>query len=370
MEMNMDLERLRALDLDTPTLLLERSAITANVEAMAAFAARHGVGLRPHAKTHKSADIARLQIDAGALGVCCAKLGEAEALADAGIHRLLVSSPMVGRHKLARLALLAARVEDLMVVVDDLGALEALEAAVAGRGRPLDCLVDLDVGLARTGRADAEAATALARRIAASPVLRYRGVQAYAGQIQHLHGGSERQRAAAAVNDRLAAMVAALAAAGLPPEIVSGSGTGTFAVDATGGVFTELQVGSYVFMDDDYGALEEVPVDAPRFVRSAFVLTQVVSRPAADIATIDAGSKSLSFDGPLPSIQAPAGLVYARAGDEFGKAVGAEPPALGEHVLLGLPHCDPTVNLFDAYVVVADGKVVDRWPVTARGRAD
>jgi D-serine deaminase-like pyridoxal phosphate-dependent protein len=311
-----------------------------------------------------------LQLDAGALGVCVAKLGEAEVLAAAGIGRLTVTAPLVGRHKLERLARLAATVPDLMVVVDDAAALAALAAAVAGRGRPLDCLVDLDVGLGRTGRRDVDEALLLARAVEASPFLRYRGVQAYAGQVQHLQSGAARLAAAEAVNARLAVFVTAFAAAGLAPAIVSGSGTGTFAVDATRGVFTELQVGSYVFVDDEYAALEPLPVAAPALRRSAFVLAQVISRPAAEVGTIDAGSKSLAFDGPLPSVQAPAGLVFQRAGDEFGKVVGKAVPPPGARVLLGLPHCDPTVNLFDAFVVVSDGSVIDRWPVTARGRSD
>jgi D-serine deaminase-like pyridoxal phosphate-dependent protein len=337
---------------------------------MAAFAAGHGVGLRPHAKTHKSADIARLQIEAGALGVCVAKLGEAEALADAGIDRLTITAPLVGRHKLERLARLAARVDDLMVVVDDAEAARAVAAAVAGRATPLACLIDLDPGLGRTGRADEAEAVALGRRVQDLPGLDLLGVQAYAGHVQHIHDGEARHAAALAVNELLASRVQAFAAAGLPTGIVTGSGTGVFAVDATAGVFTELQVGSYVFVDDEYDVLEDLPVQAPRFRRSAFLLAQVISRPSASVATIDAGSKSLSFDGPLPSVRAPDGLVYRRAGDEFGKVEGEAPPALGERVLLGLPHCDPTVNLHDAFVVIEDGRVVDRWPVTARGRAD
>ncbi|TVQ36856.1 MAG: DSD1 family PLP-dependent enzyme [Geminicoccaceae bacterium] len=368
--MTMDLEWLRQLDLDTPSLLLDRAALEHNVTAMAAFARRHGVALRPHAKTHKSADIARLQLAAGALGVCVAKLGEAEALAAAGIDRLTVTAPLIGRRKLARLQRLAGRVASLMVVVDDLDAAAALAAAVAGRSTPLDCLVDLDVGLGRTGLSEPTAVCRLARFVEEHPALRYAGVQAYAGQIQHLTGSDERRAASLAVGDRLRALVEALAAAGLPPEIVTGSGTGTFAVDARQGVFTELQVGSYVFVDDEYAACAPLMDEGPELQRSAFVLAQVISRPAADVATIDAGSKSLSYDGPLPSVQAPGGLQFQRAGDEFAKVVGGAAPALGERVLLGLPHCDPTVNLFDAYTVVADGAVVAEWPVTARGRAD
>ncbi|MFW5679721.1 MAG: alanine racemase, partial [Pseudomonadota bacterium] len=154
-------DALRDLDIDTPALLLDRAALVDNIRTMAAFAESKGVGLRPHAKTHKSADIARLQIEAGALGVCVAKLGEAEALADAGIDRLTITAPLVGRHKLERLARLAERIDELMIVVDDARMARAVAAAVAGRRKPLACLVDLDPGLGRTGRADEGEAVAL-----------------------------------------------------------------------------------------------------------------------------------------------------------------------------------------------------------------
>jgi len=358
------------LDVDTPALVLELDALEANIEAMAAFGRAREVGLRPHAKTHKCAAIGRLQLEAGAVGLCCAKLGEAEALAAGGLGPLLVTSPIVGPHKLERLAKLALTSPGLMVVVDDVAATEALALAMAAEGPVLDVLVDIDSGMARTGAATTEAALAVARAVDGAPNLRLRGVQCYAGTIQHIADAEARAAAAQAVRASLIQTVAALGAAELPCEIVTGSGTGSFALDATGGPFSDLQVGSYAFMDDEYAANQPLVVDEPTFTRSAFLLTQVVSADRAGRATIDAGSKSLSFDGPLPSVRAPAGLVYERAGDEFGKVVGTGAPGVGERVLLGLPHCDPTINLHDAFVCVRDGIVVDRWPITARGRAD
>jgi D-serine deaminase-like pyridoxal phosphate-dependent protein len=358
------------LDVDTPALVLELDALEANVEAMAAFARSREIALRPHAKTHKCAAVGRLQLEAGAVGLCCAKLGEAEALAAEGLGPLLITSPIVGPRKLARLAALALRSPGLMVVVDDVAATEALALAMAARGPVLDVLVDLDPGMGRTGAATTEAALAVARTVAGAPNLRFRGVQCYAGMIQHVTDADAREAAARSVRGPLIRTVAALTAAELRCEIVTGSGTGSFALDATAGVFGEVQVGSYAVMDDEYAANEPLVVDEPTFTRSAFLLTQVVSANHGGLATIDAGSKSLSFDGPLPSVQAPAGLVYERAGDEFGKVVGAGAPGVGERVLLGLPHCDPTINLHDAFVCVRDGVVVDRWPITARGRAD
>ena len=358
------------LDVDTPALVLELDALEANLAAMAAFARAREVGLRPHAKTHKCAAIGRLQLDAGAVGLCCAKLGEAEALAAEGLGPLLITSPIVGPRKLDRLAQLALRSPGLMVVVDDVAATEALALVMATHGPVLDVLVDLDPGMGRTGAATTEAALAVARTVASAPNLRFRGVQCYAGTIQHLADADERAAAAQAVWGPLMRTVAALASVDLRCEIVTGSGTGSFALDATGGLFSDVQVGSYAFMDDEYAANEPLVVDEPTFGRSAFLLTQVVSANHPGLATIDAGSKSLAFDGPLPSVQAPAGLVYRRAGDEFGKVAGDDAPGVGERVLLSLPHCDPTINLHDAFVCVRDGVVVDRWPVTARGRAD
>jgi len=358
------------LDVDTPALVLELDVLEANIQAMAAFARSREVALRPHAKTHKCAAIGRLQLEAGAVGLCCAKLGEAEALAGAGLQPLLVTSPLVGPRKLARLAQLALKSPGLMVVVDDVAATEALALAMAAHGAVLDVLVDLDPGMARTGAVGTGAALAVARAVASAPNLRFRGVQCYAGTIQHLADAAERAAAAERVHAQLHETLAALRAADLPCQIVTGSGTGSFALDASAGVFTDLQVGSYAVMDDEYAANAPLVVDEPTFERSAFLLTQVVSANHEGLATIDAGSKSLSFDGPLPSVQAPAGLAYERAGDEFGKVVGTRAPGVGERVLLGLPHCDPTINLHDHFVCVREGVVVDRGPVTARGRAD
>ncbi|NBB69877.1 MAG: DSD1 family PLP-dependent enzyme [Alphaproteobacteria bacterium] len=358
------------LEVDTPALVLELDALEANIQAMAAFVRARELGLRPHAKTHKCAAIGRLQLEAGAVGLCCAKLGEAEALAAEGLHPLLITGPIVGPRKLQRLALLALGSPGLMVAVDDVAAAEALALAMATHGPVIDVLVDVDPGMARTGAATPEAALAVARAVEGAPNLRLRGVQCYAGTIQHIADAEARAAAAEPVHKQLREVVDALAAAELPCEVVTGSGTGTFALDATGGPFSEVQVGSYAVMDDEYAPNQPLVVDEPTFTRSAFLLTQVVSANRAGRATIDAGSKSLSFDGPLPSVQAPMGLVYERAGDEFGTVVGAAAPGVGERVLLGLPHCDPTINLHDAFVCVRDGVVVDRWPITARGRAD
>jgi D-serine deaminase-like pyridoxal phosphate-dependent protein len=361
---------LRALDIDTPALVFDLDRVEANIALMAAFARSREIALRPHAKTHKCAALGRLQLAAGAAGLCCAKLGEAEALAAEGVGPLLITSPIVGARKLARLARLALHAPGLAVVVDDVAQAEALALAMAATGPVVDVLVDVDPGMARTGCATIDAALAVARAVDGAPNLRLRGVQCYAGTIQHLADAGTRAEAVHAVHRHLRATLDALAAAELAVEVVTGSGTGTFALDAGAGLFTELQVGSYLVMDDEYAANAPLTADEPRFERGAFLIAQVVSANHDGLATVDAGSKSLSFDGPLPSVRAPEGLVYERAGDEFGKVVGVAAPAVGERVVLALPHCDPTINLHDEIVCVRDGEVVHRWPVTARGRAD
>lgn len=359
---------LARLEVETPALLLDLDALDRNIAAAAGHARAAGVGLRPHAKTHKCAAIGRRQMEAGALGLCCAKLSEAEALADAGLARLAITAPVVDPVKLARLAALANRIEELIVVVDDPAMVAPLARAAAAAERPLATLVDLDVGQHRTGAPGIAELVDLARRVDAAPALRYAGLQGYAGHIQHIPAVAARTAAAREVSARMAEAVAALGEAGLAPAIVTGGGTGSFAIDADSGVFTEMQIGSYFVMDDEYFACERV---GPRFERAGTILAQVVSCRHPGAATIDCGSKSLSFDGPLPSVPAPRGLAYARAGDEFGRVEGPEAalPALAERVMLGLPHCDPTINLFDRFVCIEGGAVAGAWDIEARGRS-
>ncbi len=338
---------------------------------MAAFARREGVALRPHAKTHKSVQIARRQIAAGAVGVCCAKLGEAEALSDGGIENILITSPVVGTLGVERLAALAPRSPGLMAAVDHPDAVDAL----ARSGAKLDLLVDIDPGIHRTGVADEAAALALARRIAQSPTLAFAGVQFYCGAEQHIEAFDARREAIEARTAYLARIVRALAAAGLPPAIISGGGTGSHRIDAALGVFTELQVGSYVFMDRQYADCDlagDGPV-APPFETALMVDARVISASHPQLCTVDAGFKAFATEAGAPPILrgAAAGAVYHFMGDEHGAVVpprGEAPPALGRIVTFATPHCDPTVNLHDAYHVVAGETLLEIWPVEARGK--
>lgn len=360
--------------LNTPVLVIDHDALTRNIAAMAVFARGAGVALRPHAKTHKSAAIAKLQIEAGALGVCCAKLGEAEALAEAGIESILITSPVATLQAIARLAALHARIADLRVAADHPDNVDALAAAVRESARPLPIVVDIDPGIRRTGVASPEAAVALARRIGEHPQLSYAGVQFYCGAQQHIESFADRQNAIAERTAYLQSVIAALAEAGLPPQMITGGGTGTHRIDAALGVLNELQVGSYVFMDRQYRACDLAGEGAehPPFESALLIDAHVISANAASMATIDAGFKALSTDGGVPAIVsgAPESAMFVFMGDEHGALIAPDHVfRLGDPITLTAPHCDPTVNLYDAYHIVRGDTLIDIWPVTARGRS-
>jgi D-serine deaminase-like pyridoxal phosphate-dependent protein len=357
--------------LPTPALIVDLPALERNVAAMAAWAAASGIALRPHAKTHKSADIARRQLAAGAAGICCAKLGEAEALAAAGVRDILITSPVVPAQALARLAGLAPRLDRLAVVADHPDNVDAISAALANVGASLDVVVDVDTGAHRTGVTSPEAAVALAACIAAHPNLRFRGVQFYCGTLQHVASAAERSAALAASAENLRAVLAALTASGLPAEIVTGGGTGSFAIDADIGLLTELQCGSYVFMDREYRDCEAV---GPAFEAALFIDTRVVSANTPGRVTVDAGLKAMATEAGPPVVASGAhpDSAYRFMGDEHGmllRPAGAADPALDALIALVPPHCDPTVNLYDRYAVCSGDTVVAWWPVTARGRS-
>jgi D-serine deaminase-like pyridoxal phosphate-dependent protein len=357
---------LRALA--TPALVVDRAALEANIARMAAEAARVGVTLRPHAKTHKSPPIAALQLKAGAVGVGCATVAEAEAMAAASISGLLLTSPIMGEEKFARVAKLN-RAAGVALVVDHPAQVEGLAAALAPGDPVLKVLVDIDVGQARTGATEVKAGAALAQAIAADRRLAFTGIQGYAGHVQHILDPAERKAAAAAAAAALRSFARALAEAGLPPGTITGSGTGTYALDA-GAPYTELQPGSYVFMDADYGRLRHAAGEEPAFAPSLFVLATVISANRPGQITVDAGTKAIATNGPPPVliIGPPQGSSYKFGGDEHGIITipaAAAPPPLGARILIGATHCDPTVNLHPALHVVGGGRV-ETWPVVGR----
>ncbi len=359
--------------LDTPALLLDLDALERNIAAMAAHARAAGVGLRPHAKTHKSGRIAAMQVTAGALGVCCATLGEAEVLAASGIAGLHITSPQVTPPKIARLMALNAAASGLSVVVDHPDNLAALDRAAAASGKPLDVLVDFDAGQGRTGCAGEADLAALVRAAVAADALVFRGIQSYSGNLQHIPIRAERRARALAAADRLRGILRRLGETGIAVPIVSGGGTGTFDLDPEAQVYTELQVGSYVFMDVDYRRALGDGRNAPPFETALFVATSVMSVNAPAYVTCDAGLKSFATDGPAPEVAAgaPPGSRYEFFGDEHGKLTlppGAARPALAARIECVTPHCDPTVNLYDVYHVFRGDRLVDIWPVDARGK--
>jgi len=360
--------------LDTPALLLDLDGLERNIARMAAFAISSGIALRPHVKTHKSIGIARRQIAAGAVGVCCATLGEAETMASAGIPGVLITSPIVPAGKIRRLIALAAQAAagEVMVVVDHPRNVAELAAAAVALAHPLDVLIDYTARYHRTGATDANAVVALARQIAGHPSLRLRGLQAYAGNIQHIEDRAQRAAAAATVQASIRQVIDACAQEDIHFGIVTGAGTGSHDLDAQAAVFTELQAGSYVFLDGEYSRVLAGFAQRAPFEIALFVQTAVVSVNHPDWVTVDGGTKVFATDSGLPVVAhgARPDSRYGFAGDEHGKLTGppGERPELGARIEFVTPHCDPTVNLHGAYHVVRGDTLVDIWPVDARGR--
>jgi 3-hydroxy-D-aspartate aldolase len=357
--------------LSTPCLLLDAEAFEHNLAAMPELVRRYDRQLRPHVKAHKCAAIGRRQLEAGAVGLCCATVREAEVMAEAGLKGLLVTSPVTAPAMVARLARARDRVGDVAVVVDSEAGLEAL-AVGASSDRPLGAVVEIDVGQGRTGVTSPEEAVRLARRIEELPQLRYRGVQAYYGHLQHVPAYAERRARVAEQWQLLQGFLDALNAEGLPPALVTGGGTGTHLLDLEEGPFTEIQPGSYLFMDKQYGGVELAPGGALPFRTSLAIGTRVISANQPDLAVVDAGFKAMATDaGPaLVASGASADAAYQFMGDEHGGlrfGSGAARPAVGELVTLVAPHCDPTVNLHDWFNVMSDGRLLDIWPIDARG---
>ena len=355
---------MRLEEVDTPALVIELDAFEANLDRMAAALEGTGVQLRAHAKTHKSPVIAHLQIARGAVGQCVQKVAEAEILAWGGVPDIIVTNQVVGAAKLARLAALA-RITRIAVCADDPRQVAAIEAAAEHAGVRLPVLVEIDVGMGRCGVTAGPDAVALAGRIAASRHLEFRGLQAYHGSAQHMRGPGERRVAVQAAADSARRTVEQLRQQGLDCPVVGGAGTGTFPLEVASGAYTEVQCGSYCFMDADYARNTE----APGFTQSLFVLATVMSTAQPGIAVLDAGLKALSTDSGMPMVWQRPRLQYVGASDEHGKLV-CEPgatPGLGEKLLLAPGHCDPTVDRYDWYVGVRHGRVECLWPVAARG---
>jgi len=360
-------------DLETPCLVLDLDVLEHNLQKMQAAAARAGKDLRPHAKTHKCSALARRQIEAGAIGVCVAKVSEAEALVKAGIDNILITGPVVTPGKVERLVDLVATAPSLMVVIDHPGNIALVDTALRARGMSMDVLLDVDVGLHRTGVRPPDA-LALAGKIDSRPNLRLRGIQAYAGQVQHIHAYDMREHTSHQCLRDAVHVFRDLQATFPACTIFSASGTGTFDIDLAVPEITELQVGSYVCMDTEY--LEIEPADKgsqeAAFEPALRLLTTVVSTNHEGFVTVDAGLKSLYRDGGKPQVIVPANsaLAYDWFGDEYGRVTCPDPsalPRLGTVLELVTSHCDPTVNLFDHYFLARGESVTGTWPIDLRG---
>ncbi len=359
-------------EIPTPALIVDLDAFERNVRKMAEHAARTGRRLRPHAKTHKCPEVARRQIAAGAIGVCAATVAEAEAMAAAGVGEILLTSPIVDPRKVARLVRLVQRGGRLMVSVGHALEAELLSEAVIAARIELDVLVDLDVGDKRTGVLPGEPALQLARQLSRCAKLHVRGIQAYAGHASHTVGFAERQRVSAKAIGQAVETRRLFERSGIEAGILSGGSTGTYDIDAEIEGFTELQVGSYVFMDVDYRRIGGRDGGAiySDFEPSLTVLTSVLSAAHAERVTVDAGTKALdATTAHKPEAKNRPGLVYTKAGDEFG-AVSVEAnaalPKLGERLEFIVPHCDPNVNLYDRIYACRGDRVEALWPIAAR----
>ncbi|MFC5069717.1 DSD1 family PLP-dependent enzyme [Flaviflagellibacter deserti] len=352
---------------ETPALVVDLDALEANIAAMASRAKAGGMALRPHAKTHKSAEIAKLQLAAGAIGICAQKVSEAEALLGSGVKDVLISNHILGEAKLDRLCGIAKHVR-VTTLTSDAAHVAMLSQAAARNGAEIEILIEIDAGDARMGLQNLNQVGPLAQAIDKAPGLRFRGLQAYTGPFQHIRDPEERADAALASAEIALEARDAILALGLSCETITGGGTGSFDYDLSEQAFTEIQPGSYVFMDMDYGRNEDGPSEV--FRQSLFVLASVIRVPEKRVVYVDAGVKSLNLDSGMPGVHERTDLAFTKASDEQGRveiATKGQAPKLGERLLLVPSHCDPTVNQFDWMVAVRNGRVEHVWPVDARG---
>jgi len=358
-------------ELPTPALLIDLDLLKANIAKMSAYTKTAGINLRPHAKSHKCPEIAKLQLAAGAVGVCAATISEAEALVSADISGVLITSPMAGREKIGRLVKLTQRQPDTMSVVDNIIHAEQLSDAAVAANVTLNVLLDIDPGLHRTGIPAGEGARALAERLDKLPRLQLRGVQCYSGTSAHVVGYEARRAHSLQALTPALALFAELRKRGFPVEVMTGGSTGTYNIDAVFAGMTELQAGSYVFMDIEYRDIGGDDGDIYQdFAHSLTVLATVISKSHDTLATVDAGLKAFATDRPFgPEPKNIRGVRYHFAGDEHGMLELHAPSrdiTIGDTVEFLVPHCDPNVNLYDRVFCIREGRVEAVWPI-ARG---
>jgi 3-hydroxy-D-aspartate aldolase len=360
---------MRVDEVDTPALLLDLDAFEHNLRYLNESLRGTGVRVRPHSKSHKCPQIALRQIALGAVGVCCQKVSEAEAMVLGGVGNVLIANEVVGARKLERLAALAKQAT-VGVCVDDLNNLEDLARAVAGADTSVDVYVEVDVGANRCGVQPGAPVLALAQAISRSANLRFAGLHAYHGAAQHLRQPAERRAAIAQAAASVKTTVELLQRNGVRTDIVTGAGTGTYLLEATSKIYNEIQPGSYVFMDADYNRnLGEDGKPVHAFQQSLFILATVMSRPVPERAVVDVGLKAHSVDSGMPGVVGIAGAEYLKASDEHGVIAlrGPDTANLGQKIRLIPGHCDPTVNLYDWLVCYRADRVEEIWPISARG---
>ncbi|MBE7199535.1 MAG: DSD1 family PLP-dependent enzyme [Parafilimonas terrae] len=365
---------MREDEIQTPCLILDLDALEANIRKMGDYAKAHGMRHRAHGKMHKSVDVLKLQQElGGACGVCCQKVSEAEVFARAGIKDILISNQVRDPAKIDRLARLPRYGARIIVCLDDVDNVADLSAAAQRHGTQLDCFVEIDCGAGRCGVKTAPEVVAIAKAVAAAPNLRFAGIQAYQGAMQHIDGYEERRAKLEASFTQVREAVEALTREGLKPELVSGGGTGSYYFESESGLYNELQCGSYAFMDADYGRIRDRDgqrIDAGEWKNALFILTSVMSHAKTDKAICDAGLKAQSVDSGLPVIFGRDDVKYIKCSDEHG--VIEDPQGrlkVNDKLRLVPGHCDPTCNVHDWYVGVRNGKVETLWPVSARGKA-
>ena len=361
-------------DIQTPCLVLDMDALERNIKKMGDYARDHSMRHRVHGKMHKSVDVAKLQEElGGSVGVCCQKVSEAEVFARGGIKDVLVSNQVRDPKKIERLANLPKLGARTIVCVDDVDNVADLSAAAIKAGTELEVFVEIDCGAGRCGVTTTPAVIEIAKAAEAADNLKFTGIQAYQGAMQHMDSYDDRKAkldvAIAMVKDA----VGGLKAEGIECELVSGGGTGSYYFESNSGVYNELQCGSYAFMDADYGRILDEDgnrIDRGEWENAFFILTSVMSHAKADKAICDAGLKAQSVDSGLPVIYGRDDVEYIKCSDEHG--VISDPDGVlkvNDKLRLVPGHCDPTANVHDWYVGVRNGKVEVVWPVSARGMA-
>ena len=361
-------------DIETPCLVLDLDALERNIIKMGNFAKDMGVRHRVHGKMHKSLDVAKLQEElGGSVGVCCQKVSEAEVFARGGIKDVMVSNQVTQPAKIDRLARLPKLGARTICCVDDPANVADLSAAATKHGTQIECVVEIDCGAGRCGVTTTQDVVSIAKLIDRAEGLKFAGLQAYQGAMQHMVSYADRKVKIDIAIAQVADAIQGLKSQGLECDIVGGGGTGSYYFEGTSGVFNELQCGSYAFMDADYGRIldeEGKRIDDGEWENALFILTSVMSHTKADLAVVDAGLKAQSIDSGLPVVYGLTAVKYFKCSDEHG--VIKDPDGVlkvNDKLRLVPGHCDPTCNVHDWYVGVRNGKVEKVWPVSARGKA-